>query len=115
MCWSDSGFWQGPQLPLQTAFDQTAADIGGDARPSIVWVALTALAPLLQLRRVLMHRRVGRATVAGAITAYLLIAALWDILYLLVDAIAAPAGVSQTSTTYICFFRVGSRTTPWMR
>ncbi len=53
-----------------------------DADPSVVFIALAVLSPILVVRRLLQHRRVGSETVLGAISAYLLIALAANLLFL---------------------------------
>ncbi|MFZ0014149.1 MAG: hypothetical protein WAL25_08550, partial [Acidimicrobiia bacterium] len=42
--------------------------------PSLIWVILSVLAPILVVRRVLMHKRASGQTLLGAVSAYLLLA-----------------------------------------
>jgi hypothetical protein len=55
--------------------------------PSIVFVALALVMPVAVARRLLQHRRVTLNTVLGAVSAYLLIALTFALLYLSVAAV----------------------------
>jgi hypothetical protein len=92
------------------------ADLRGfsSGRPSPLWVAIAAVTPLAVIRRLAKHRRVTRATMLGAVAAYLLIALAFWYVFLFVDgAQSVPffAGAGDQPTTSFMYFSLTSITT----
>lgn len=75
------------------------------ANPSIVWVVLSLIAPVLVVRRLFKHRRVNAQTLAGAISAYLLIALAFCFAYLTVDGFVEGGffGSDEPTTNFMYF------------
>lgn len=71
-------------LVLEQAAD---ADVGvwQTDSPSILWVIIAATTPAAVIRRLIQHRTVSAATMAGAIAAYLLIAIAFCLMFLYID------------------------------
>jgi hypothetical protein len=81
--------------------------------PPYFWVALSAVAPVLVVRRLLQHRRVGRQTLFGALSGYLLIAITFGFAFQTTDALQSTPffGDPQPSTSYIYYSLVTITTT----
>ena len=76
--------------------DPVAYDVTG---PSLVWVVLGLAAPILVIRRLLRHRRVTRATLLAAVSAYLLIAVAFAFVFLSIDRFTPFFGSPEPTTT----------------
>ncbi len=73
--------------------------------PSLAWMLLSVATPVAVVRRILKHRRVGLATLLGAISAYLLIAVTFTYLFLAVAAAQTDPffGEPQPTTRFMYF------------
>lgn len=83
-------------------------------RPSPLWVLIAVVAPLAIIRRLVMHRRVTAATMAGAIAAYLLVAIAFCYVYLYIDGVTDHTFFVQTnqdSSTDFMYFSLVTVTT----
>ena len=89
-----------------------AGALGGDAfsafsgfRLSIVWVVMEFAAPLLVLRRIMVHDRVSRATLFGAVSTFLLIALSFNYAFLAVESWTSSPffGVVESTSTFMYF------------
>ena len=94
----------------------TDADLSGFEadRPSPIWVFIALITPLSVIRRLVRHRRVGAATMFGAIAAYLLFAVAFTYLFLYVDGVQDQAffgDVDDPPTTSFMYFSLVSVTT----
>lgn len=76
--------------------DPVTYDLAG---PSLVWVVLGLAAPILVIRRLLRHRRVTRATLLAAVSAYLLIAVAFAFVFLSIDRFTPFFGSPEPTTT----------------
>jgi voltage-gated potassium channel Kch len=92
-------------LIASVADPDAATDVGRVGTPSVMWVVLTVLSPLIVIRRLLQHRRVSNGTLLGAVAVFLLIALAFDYLFLVADAYqAAPFfGQPEPSTSFMYF------------
>ncbi len=80
--------------------------------PSAVWVLLSLLAPVVVVRRLVHHERATAQTLAGAVSAYLLIALAFNFAFLTVDAFAnTPFFGSEEPTTSFMYFSLVTITT----
>ncbi|MEZ5175612.1 MAG: potassium channel family protein [Acidimicrobiia bacterium] len=68
-------------------------------RLSVVWVAVAALVPVVVIRRLARHRIVTRATLLGAVAAYILISLTFCFIFLSVDSYWGPFFVSGVEPT----------------
>lgn len=75
------------------------------ARPSIGWVVLAAVSPVLVTRRLFLQRRVSVETIYGAVAAFLLIAIAFYYLFLAVDGLGGLYffGDPQPTTSFMYF------------
>jgi len=92
----------------------TDADMGAvvSTQPGWLWVLLSLLAPLVVVRRLLMAERVTSQTLAGAISAFLLIALLANYAFLTVDSIGDSTFFENPeSTTVFMYFSLVTITT----
>lgn len=71
---------------LDQASDATAGSNLGT--PSVIWVLLSVLAPVLVVRRLIHHKRASGKTLLAAVSAYLLIALAFNFAYLFVDTLS---------------------------
>jgi len=83
-------------------------DVAGQASlesPSILWVTLSALAPVLVVRRLIHHDRASGQTLLGAVSAYLLIALAFNFSFLTVDAHGSTPffGTEEPTTSFMYF------------
>ena len=79
--------------------------------PSLLWVGLLALAPLVVVRRILSHEQVTLETMLGAICAYLLIALAFSYTYLFIDSPSLHVFGSAQPTTAFPYFSLVTITT----
>lgn len=73
--------------------------------PSLAWVILSALAPIVLVRRLMKHRRATLSTLLGAVAAYLLIALTFDFMFLLTDSAIDGAffGSAEPTTSFMYY------------
>ncbi|KAA3639206.1 MAG: hypothetical protein DWP92_04965 [Armatimonadetes bacterium] len=73
--------------------------------PSLAWVILSALAPVVLVRRLMQHRRATLSTLLGAVAAYLLIALTFDFMFLLTDSALDGAffGSAEPTTSFMYY------------
>lgn len=90
-------------VDLFAGFDVVNDD--GRATAPVIYLVLTLLAPLVVVRRVVRHPDVTARTLAGAVTAYLLIALSFNYVFLTVDALASTPffGDPEPSTAFMYF------------
>jgi hypothetical protein len=70
----------------------------------IVWIVLSALAPILVLRRLIRHDRASVRTLLGAVSAYLLIALAFNFAFLAHDSFGERFfGQGEPSTSFMYF------------
>ena len=85
----------------------TYFDLDPDRRVSapILLVVLSALAPVVIVRRLTQHRRITRGTLFGAISAYLLIPVMYFYIFITLNDLQAQPffGVQETSPSYMYF------------
>jgi hypothetical protein len=87
------------------ALDVIGVQGSNQSAPPLFATLLAILAPIVVARRLLTHRRVTRATVMGAVSAYLLIPIAFFYLFLTVD-IVQPGfffGTPQPTTSFMYF------------
>ena len=86
--------------------------VGLSGAPPLVWLVLAALAPVVVVRRLTHHKRATRQTLAGAVSAYLLIAIAFDFAFLAVDAVdSTPFFGQHEPTTSFMYFSLTTMTT----
>jgi drug/metabolite transporter (DMT)-like permease len=84
----------------------------GTTRPSLIWILISLLLPVIVVRRILTHRRVGLSTLLGAISAYLLIAFTFTFAFLSVDGFGSSDFFGQPEpTTSFMYFSLSTMTT----
>jgi len=105
-------------LGLVATLGAIVLDIQGRAVPSefqppLLWVVLSIIAPVAVVRRVLLHRRTTIQTLIGAVTAYLLMAVAFTLIYLWLDTnVGQPFfGTDQPTTSFMYFSLVTITTT----
>lgn len=101
-------------LIVEQATDVELNDAWETDRPSPLWVIIAVTAPLAIIRRLVAHRRVTGATMAGAIAAYLLVAIAFCYVYLYIDGVTDHAFFVQTdqdSSTDFMYFSLVTVTT----
>ncbi len=80
--------------------------------PSLAWVILSALTPVVLVRRLMKHRRATVSTLLGAVAAYLLIALTFDFMFLLTDSVLDgtffPSAEPTTSFMYYSFVTIAT-------
>jgi hypothetical protein len=83
---------------------EPADDIGATA-PAVAWMLMTALAPLVVIRRLIRHRRVTTGTLEGAIAAFLLIAVTFKFAFLAIDEFESTPffGEPEGSTSFMYY------------
>jgi len=74
-------------------------------RPSILWVVIAVLSPVVVLRRILSHDDITAQTVAGALSVYLFIAIAFNYMFLEVHRFGSVPffGVAESTTSYMYF------------
>ena len=80
----------------------------------ILWIALVVAAPIVALRRLMQHRRVGAKTMLGAVSVYLLIALAATYLFLFIDTFLSGSGRffgQEEPTTVFAYFSLVTITT----
>lgn len=100
-------------LVIEQATDVELTNFETD-RPSPLWVLIAVTAPFAIVRRLVMHRRVTAATMAGAIAAYLMVAIAFCYVYLYIDGITDHAFFVQAdreSSTDFMYFSLVTVTT----
>ena len=83
-------------------------------RPSPLWVLIAVTTPIAIIRRLITHRRVTAATMAGAIAAYLLVAIAFCYVYLYIDGVTDHTFFVQSdqdSSTDFMYFSLVTVTT----
>ncbi|MDI1289540.1 MAG: hypothetical protein PSX37_06270 [bacterium] len=84
----------------------------GPAAAPILVVILSIVAPLVVMRRLLKHREVRRATLMGAVSAYLLIPIAYFYVYLVLNTVeATPFFGNAEPTTSFMYFSLGNIST----
>lgn len=75
------------------------------ATPPLTWIILSALVPLVVVRRLVHHRRMTVQTLFGAVSAYLLIAMAFNFVFLALDAYGSTPffGVEQPTTSFMYY------------
>jgi hypothetical protein len=92
----------------------TSADMGAvvSTRPGWLWVLLATAAPVVVVRRLLKASKVTSQTLAGAISAFLLIALLANYTFLMVNSIGdATFFATPQSTTVFMYYSLVTLTT----
>lgn len=74
-------------------------------RPSVLWVAVAVLSPLVVLRRILSHKVITAQTVAGALAVYLFIAIAFNYMFLEVQRFGSGEffGVAESTTSFMYY------------
>lgn len=92
-------------IVLALLVEFTDQDLGTPGAPSVAWVVLSVLAPIVVIRRLLHHKRASVQTLLGALSAYLLIALAFNFAFLTVDAYDSTPffGEAQPSTSFMYF------------
>lgn len=74
-------------------------------RPSLIWVVVAVISPVVVLRRVLSHRNVTIETLWGAMSVYLLIAIAFNYIFLEVQRFGAVSffGVEESTSSFMYF------------
>ena len=82
-------------------------------RPSLPWVLMSVVAPIAVVRRLLQHRRVTMATLAGAVAAHLLIAVAACYVFLALDTTTSSGffGTGRVPTHEFMYFSLVTITT----
>jgi hypothetical protein len=93
--------------------DVLGRDVPTDFQPPLLWVVLSIIAPIAVVRRVLLHRRTTIQTLIGAVTAYLLMAVAFSLIYLWLDSNTGSPffGAEQPTTSFMYFSLVTITTT----
>lgn len=75
------------------------------ARPSVWWVLIAAVSPVLVLHRILRHKSITRDTLYGAVAVYLLLAISFSYLFLYLDVQTADYffGQFESTSSYMYF------------
>ena len=92
----------------------SGADAGraGSEALSVVWVVLSALAPILVVRRLIHHQRATGKTLLGALSAYLLIALAFTFAFLYIESHQTrPFFGTEEPTTAFMYFSLVTLTT----
>lgn len=73
--------------------------------PPLFWLVLSIAAPVVVVRRLVHHDRVGPATLAGGLSAYLLIALTFTFAFLTVEALGSGSffGTVEPTTSFMYF------------
>ena len=80
--------------------------------PSPVWVLVSVLTPVAVVRRLTQHRRVTLQTLFGVVSAYLLLALAFDLVFLSLDAYGSqPFFGQEEPTTAFMYFSLVTITT----
>lgn len=88
------------------------ADASTVGTPSVAWITLAALAPIVVVRRLVHHKRATAATLLGALSAFLLIAVAFAFIFLAIDNWAAtPFFGEREPTTSFMYFSLVTITT----
>jgi hypothetical protein len=74
-------------------------------RPSIVWVVISILSPLVVLRRVLSHEVITGETVAGALSVFLFLAIAFNYMFLEVQRFGSEPffGAAESTTSFMYY------------
>ena len=94
-------------------------EIGGESEPvaayaeapSMIWLILSLVAPVLVVRRLIHHRRATIKTLLGAVSAYLLIALAFNFSFLMLDSLGDPFFGSAEPTTSFMYYSMVTLTT----
>jgi len=91
-------------------FDLT--DVTSFGRPSVIWVAIAVVSPVVVLRRVLSQQEVTIETLWGAMSVYLLMAIAYNYVFIEVQQFGSVPffGVEETTTSFM-YFSVVTMTT----
>ncbi len=88
-------------------FDQLTGSIAhlDMTRPSVWWVVIAALSPVVVLHRILRHDSITRETLFGAVAVYLLLALAFSYLFLYFDLRTAEHffGTAESTSSYMYF------------
>lgn len=84
---------------------------GWTARPSAVWVLLTAVTPVFVTRRLFLQERVTASTIFGAVAVFLLIALAFNYVFLSLEQWAGPIFGNAEPTTSFMYFSLVTVTT----
>ena len=92
-------------LAVLTDLDGIANPRNGGGSPSMVWVFLSLVAPVVVVRRLVKHDRASGKTLLGAVSAYLLIALAFNFAFLMVDVFGEGAffGDEEPSTSFMYY------------
>jgi len=97
---------------LSELFGANDARRAGSEALTAVWVVLSALAPILVVRRLIHHQRATGKTLLGALSAYLLIALAFTFAFLYVDSHQTnPFFGTEAPTTAFMYFSLVTLTT----
>ncbi len=91
---------------LVVIFTETSqSTFEGLGNPSLVWVVLTLMTPVLVVRRLIHHDHASAKTLAGALSAYMLIALAFAFAFLAVDAASTTPffGAEEPTTSYMYY------------
>lgn len=92
------------------ALDPGRLEVTDGAGP-VIWILLSALAPVVVVRRLLRHREVTLRTVTGAVTVYLLLPIAFFFLFLGVEATQGDFFGRPEPTTTFMYFSLSTITT----
>jgi hypothetical protein len=87
---------------LNIAADASVSPLDG---PPVAWLVLSIVAPVLVVRRLILHERASAKTLLGAVSAYLLIALAFNFAFVAVDASQSTAffGTEEPTTSFMYF------------
>jgi Ion channel len=98
-------------LVILTEFSETGLPANSGA-PSVAWVILSVVAPVMVVRRLVQHREASGKTLLGAVSAYLLIALAFNFAFLTVDVFgSSPFFGSEEPTTAFMYYSLVTITT----
>lgn len=102
----------GAGLAATAVLELVAGDVAASTVAPVATVLLAAIAPAVVVRRLLHHRGVSRATLFGAISAYLLIALAFFYAFLAVDQVQPESFFAEAQpTTSFMYFSLTTITT----
>ena len=89
------------------------AAASSEFKPPPQWVILSVIAPVAVVRRVLLHKKTTIQTLIGAVTAYLLMAVAFTLIFLSLDGTQGSFffGTEQPTTSFMYFSLVTITTT----
>lgn len=95
-----------------SAVDDVVVSSATGREAAIAWTVLSALAPVLVVRRLLRHKRATRGTLLGAVSAYLLLALTFTYLFQTVETVQqTPFFGTEEPTTSFMYFSLVTITT----